>query len=235
MIKKLLATTLATLSVASMSLPTMAVKTTDVNQEQHDNCLYSQQSNNNFSDFEIIEKEAITKYDTGELPLFETKEVKADNANDNFKFVDISANEEQRKAIDKESDRIKCLQDGNKSAGYLAIENNMLSLRNNVINTQDALKRFDVNTAGSKAINAVKDASYIIGDTALYPINGGLRYAYDNGLLTKAKDKIVNYVTNNLKNKALDYAGLGKKDNKKDSKVAKAFKWGKNVFNFFAK
>ena len=253
MIKKLLATTLATLSVASMSLPAMATDDKKAPAQQTEQSAQQTTShkkrvshrkgknkNKNKSeketlDFEIIEKDPITKYDTGELPLYEEKEVKANNANKNFTFVDISANKEQRKALDKESARIKCLQDGDKSAGYLAIENNMISLRNNVINTQDALKKFDVSAASSEAWNAAKDAAYIAGDVICYPISGGLRYAYNHGLLTKAKDKAVKYAENDLKNKALSYVGLNKKDNKKDGKIATAFKWGKSVFNFFTK
>lgn len=205
MIKKLLATTLATLSVASMSLPAMADgESTDVKNE---NYLCSQQSSDSFG-FEVIDKE------DKDVQFCDEKD--SDNG-----FVEFELNAEQKQTIE----------DMDKSPGYLAIRSNVQSLKQHISNAYYATSKFNTARAASEAWNAVKDASYIAGNTACSPVSGGLRYAYDNGLLAKAKDKVVNYVKNDLKNRALGYVGLSNED----SKVAKAFKWGINVFNFFAK
>lgn len=224
MIKKLLATTLATLTIASMSLPAMAKnsdnKIADMTSSQTTQSTEenkpSHKSNNTVNEFNGTEKEDVKKYNTGELPLFESKEVKIDGTNGSFEFTELSANEEQRKAIDKENHKIKEAHEHNKSDGYLAIEQNIVSLHNNFIDAKDAIKEFNVATANSKIKAIIKNAKCIIRNIYRYPISGGLRYAYDNGILSKAW----NYIE-------------GKLSDKEDGKIATMFKWGKSVYNWY--
>ena len=234
MIKKLLATTLATLSVASMSLPAMAVD--------------GKQSSTQQTTSHSEKEKSKDKNKSMSLPAIPTIPAMADGEStdvksDSFGFEVIDKEDKDVQFCDeKDSDngfvefelnagQKQTIEDIDKSPGYLAIRSNVQSLKQHISNAYYATSKFNTAKAASEAWNAVKDASYIAGNAACSPVSGGLRYAYDNGLLAKAKDKVVNYVKNDLKNRALGYVGL----NNEDSKVAKAFNWGINVFNFFAK
>lgn len=104
MIKKVLATTLATLSVASMSLPAMAIKEMEAGQGQHTN---SQQSINTQpsgdsigGDFETIKSEDVQlftqKEDYGFVILDADKEQKAE-INNSMKQIDYEVIKKQVK------------------------------------------------------------------------------------------------------------------------------------------
>ncbi len=208
MIKKLLATTLATLAVASTSLPVMAVETP------------AQPTQSECDPINFIEELENIEKDNKDIQLYEEKD-----AGNGFTAIELSADQKQ------------ALKDMDKSEGYIAIRNNVKSLKQHASNSYYAASKFNAARAGSEAWNTIKDVGYIAGDVVCYPISGGVRYAYNNGLLTKAKDKVVDYVKTSLKNKALGYVGLKKdsKNDKKDGKLAKVFKWGKSAYNFFAK
>ena len=231
MIKKLLATTLATLSVASMSLPAMATDDKQSSTQQTTSHSEKEKSKDKNKSMSLPAIPAMADGESTDVKSdrfgFEVIEEKdkdvqlCDEKDSVCGFVEFELNAKQEQTIE----------DMDKSPGYLAIRSNVQSLKQHISNAYYATSKFNTARAASEAWNAVKDAAYMAGNAACSPVSGGLRYAYDNGLLAKAKDKVVNYVKNDLKNKALGYVGL----NNEDSKVAKAFNCGINVFNFFAK
>lgn len=247
MIKKLLATTLATLSIVSMSLPAMAVNGTETPAQPTEQSIQqtashkkrvsyrkgkkakkaknSTQSKNDdmFNDFVNIDKSSI-KYDPINF-IEEAENIEKDNkdiqlyeekdAENGFVEIEVSANQKQ------------ALKDMDKSAGYIAIRNNVKALKQHASNSYYAAGKFDATKTCSEAWNTIKDVAYIAGDTACYPISGGLRYAHKNGLLKEAFKYGANY--------ALGFIGFELKekesDKKEDGKIASSLKIGKSFFN----